>query len=115
MQVFHTKSKITITCNKRLAAYLQQETERLGYQVERNFGTGIELYGTMNDCIPLNLNLRCASQVLYSIKSFEADNPARLYTEIAEIPWEDLIDFSGYFSVVSYVDNQPLPRPYLPT
>ena len=111
MQVFHTKSKIILTCNNRLAPYLRQEVEALGYEIKRAFSTGLELEGTLNDCIPLNLNLRCASQVLYSIKSFTAENPARLYKELLEISWEELIDFTGYFSVSSTVDNETITTP----
>ncbi|MDF3077223.1 MAG: class SAM-dependent methyltransferase [Sphingobacteriaceae bacterium] len=111
MQVFHTKSKIIITCNKRLSPYLHQEVSDLGYTIVRSFSTGVELEGTVTDCIPLNLNLRCASQILYSIKSFTADNPARLYKELMEIAWEELIDFSGYFSVTSNVDNETITTP----
>jgi 23S rRNA G2445 N2-methylase RlmL len=111
MQVFHTKSKIIITCNNRLAPYLRQEVEALGYEIKRAFSTGLELEGTINDCIPLNLNLRCASQVLYSIKAFSAENPARLYKELLEISWEELIDFTGYFSVSSTVDNETITTP----
>ena len=111
MQVFHTKSRIIITCNKRLSTYLQQEVEALGYKIIRSFGTGVELEGTINDCIPLNLNLRCASQVLYLIKSFEAENPARLYKEVLDIEWENVIDFTGYFSVTSNVDNETITTP----
>ena len=111
MQVFHTKSRIIITCNKRLSTYLQQEVEALGYKIIRSFSTGVELEGTINDCIPLNLNLRCASQVLYLIKSFEAENPARLYKEVLDIEWENVIDFTGYFSVTSNVDNETITTP----
>lgn len=111
MQVFHKKSKIIITCNNRLAPYLRQEVEALGYEIKRAFSTGLELEGTINDCIPLNLNLRCASQVLYSIKAFTAENPARLYKELLEISWEELIDFTGYFSVSSNVDNETITTP----
>lgn len=111
MEVFHSKSKIVITCNKRLSFYLNQEIEALGYKADRVFSTGIELSGSITDCIPLNLNLRCASQVLYSIKSFEAENPARLYKEVLELPWEELIDFSGYFSVTSTVNNEHITTP----
>jgi len=111
MQVFHNKSKIIITCNNRLSPYLQREVEALGYKIVRAFSTGVELEGSLNDCIPLNLNLRCASQVLYSIKTFTADNPARLYKELMEIEWEELIDFTGYFSVSSTVDNETITTP----
>jgi 23S rRNA G2445 N2-methylase RlmL len=111
MQVFQNKSKVIITCNNRLASYLSAETEALGYRVIRSFGTGVEVEGSVNDCIPLNLNLRCASQVLYSIKAFTAENPARLYKELLEIAWEDLLDFTGYFSVTSNVDNETITTP----
>ena len=111
MEVFHNKSKIIITCSKRLAPYLEQEINESGLTIVRNSGTAIEMEGTMTDCIPLNLNLRCASQVLYLIKSFTAENPARLYKELMEIPWEELIDFSGYVSVTSNVDNETITTP----
>lgn len=111
MQVFHTKSKIIITCNKRLSPYLQAEVEALGFTPDRVFSTGLELTGTVTDCIKLNLNLRCASQVLYSLKSFIAENPARLYKELVEMEWESLIDFTGYFSVTSNVDNETITTP----
>jgi putative N6-adenine-specific DNA methylase len=111
MQVFHTESKIIITCNNRLSPYLQQEVEALGFKPVRVFKTGIELLGTVTDCIALNLNLRCASQVLYLIKSFNAEDPKKLYDELVIIEWEQLIDFSGYFSVTSTVNNEHILTP----
>ena len=111
MDIFQHKSRIIITCNKRLSPYLQQEVEALGFVPERVFSTGIELNGTVNDCITLNLNLRCASQVLYSLKSFTAADPDELYKELVTIEWENLIDFSGYFSITSNVNNEHIRTP----
>ncbi len=111
MQVFHNKSKVIITCNKRLSPYLQEEVTALGYTIERSFATGVELNITLTECIKLNLNLRCASQILYAIKNFKAVTPDDLYNEIAAIEWEELIDFSGYFSVTSNVDNPNITTP----
>jgi len=111
MQVFHNKSKVIVTCNKRLSPYLQEEVTALGYTIERSFATGVELNITLTECIKLNLNLRCASQILYAIKSFKAVTPDDLYNEIAAIEWEELIDFSGYFSVTSNVDNPNITTP----
>lgn len=111
MQVFHNESKIIITCNKRLSGYLQQEVEELGFKPVRVFQTGVELSGTVADCIPLNLNLRCASQILYLIKSFKAADPQELYDNVVEIEWEKLIDFTGYFSVSSTVNNEHIRTP----
>lgn len=111
MEVFHTENKIILTCNKRLSPYLQQEVEELGFKPVRVFQTGVELQGTVTDCIPLNLNLRCASQVLYLLKSFTAADPQELYNELVTIEWETLIDFSGYFSVTSNVNNEHIRTP----
>jgi putative N6-adenine-specific DNA methylase len=111
MQVFHTENKIIITCNKRLSPYLQQEVEELGFKPVRVFQTGVELLGTVTDCIALNLNLRCASQVLYLIKSFNAEDPKELYDNLVTIEWETLIDFTGYFSVTSTVNNEHILTP----
>jgi len=111
MSVFSTDSKIIITCNKRLSPYLQQEVEALGFTPDRVFPTGIELTGTVNDCITLNLNLRCASQVLYLLKSFTAADPKELYDGLVEIEWEKLIDFTGYFSITSNVNNEHILTP----
>ncbi|ACU02422.1 MULTISPECIES: THUMP domain-containing class I SAM-dependent RNA methyltransferase [Pedobacter] len=111
MQVFHTKSKVIITCNKRLSPYLLDEVKALGYTIVRDFPTGLELNITLTECIKLNLNLRCASQILYSLNSFKANNPEELYRELLDMPWEELIDFSGYFSVTSNVDNPTITTP----
>jgi 23S rRNA G2445 N2-methylase RlmL len=111
MQVFHNKSKVILTCNKRLSPYLVEEVQALGYEIVRDFPTGVELNITLTECIKLNLNLRCASQILYCLNSFKANNPEELYRELVDMPWEDLIDFSGYFSVTSNVDNPTITTP----
>ena len=111
MQVFHTESKIILTCNKRLSSYLKDEVEALGFDIKRTFPTGVELLGTVNDCIPLNLNLRCASQILYSLGSFKAADPNELYDNLVQIEWEKLIDFAGYFTVTSNVNNEHILTP----
>ena len=105
MKVFTTPSRIIITCNKRLSPYLQREVIDLGFIPERTFSTGVELNGTVNDCIRLNLNLRCASQVLYSLKEFEANSPDEVYSTLIKMAWEELIPEDGYLSVTSTVDH----------
>jgi len=72
MSVFTTKANVVITCHKRIVPYLEQEVLNLGFEIEERFVTGLKLFITLNDCIKLNLNLRCASQVLYSLQAFKA-------------------------------------------
>lgn len=105
MHSFNKPSRITITCSKRLAPYLQQEITQLNYKPISTFATGVTLSGSLNDCIRLNLNLRCASQVYYSLKSFQCNDPEELYDIISTIQWENIIDSKGYFSVTSTVNN----------
>ena len=75
------------------------------FKPERVFKTGVELKGTLQDCIKLNLNLRCASQVLFSLKEFEANNADDLYKTLIDYPWENILNVDGYFSISSNVDN----------
>ena len=105
MQIFTTKSRIVITCHKWLSPALQSEVIALGYEVEQAGQTSVTLIGTVKDCIKLNLHLRCASQVMYSLKSFPCNNPDELYNELVSIHWEELIAPDGYFSVTSNVSN----------
>ncbi|MEP6949507.1 MAG: class I SAM-dependent RNA methyltransferase [Ginsengibacter sp.] len=105
MPYFKQPGRIIITCNKRLSPFLRQETEELGFEIIRTFSTGIELTGTLNDCIRLNLNLRCASQVLFSLQSFPCNSPGQLYEEASKIEWEAIFVRDGYFSVTGTVDH----------
>ncbi|MFT3843952.1 MAG: class I SAM-dependent RNA methyltransferase [Lacibacter sp.] len=105
MNLFTTPSSITITCHKRIAPYLEKEVLELGFEIEEAFVTGVKLKGTMNDCIKLNLNLRCASQVLYSLRTFSAVNADDVYSYVKNYPWENILPHPGYFSVTSNVSN----------
>jgi putative N6-adenine-specific DNA methylase len=105
MNLFTSKAIIIVTCPKRLSPFLEEEVKELGFSIEETFITGVRLTGTMNDCIKLNLNLRCASQVLYSLKKFEATDADAVYRNLVAFPWEDILPDPGYFSVTSNVSN----------
>ena len=105
MSLYTTAAPITITCNKRLAPYVELEVKELGFAIEETFVTGVRINGTINDCIKLNLNLRCASQVLYSLRRFDAVNADDVYKNLVSLPWETILPDNGYFSVTSNVIN----------
>ena len=105
MNVYTTNAPITITCHKRITPFLAQEVAALGFVIEEQFVTGVKLTGSVNDCIKLNLNLRCASQVLYSLKKFEATDADTIYKQLVDYPWENILPNPGYFSVTSNVNN----------
>src|SRR5690606_10400224 len=100
---FQRTSRIIVTCSKRLASYLEMELVGLGYRPVRVFQTGVELRGSLDDCMVLNLNLRCASQVLYSIAELTVRDPEALYQGLVRFPWETLISSDDYFSVTANV------------
>ena len=108
MQIFETSSRIIITCSNRLSPYLEKEVKELGFIPVRIFKTGVELKGTLKDCIKLNLNLRCASQVLFSVAEFRAFNADDLYKVLLQMEWENIIPAEGYFSITSNVDNETI-------
>jgi putative N6-adenine-specific DNA methylase len=106
MSLFNTIAPITITCHKRVAPYLTKEVESLGYTNLTTFITGVTFEGTLIDCIRLNLNLRCASQILYTLLEFKASHPDELYEELSECPWEDIIPEDAHLSITSNVMNE---------
>lgn len=105
MNLFTDKAVIIITCPKRLSPWLEKEVRELGFDIRETFITGVRLTGNINDCIKLNLNLRCASQVLYSLKKFEAKNADDIYNNLVDHPWENILPDPGYFSITSNVNN----------
>ena len=105
MNLYTTQGPVTITCHKRLAPFLEKEVKELGFSVEETFVTGLKLTASVNDCIRLNLHLRCASQVLYSLKAFKALDADAIYAQLLQYPWEELLPVGGYFSITSNVNN----------
>ncbi len=105
MDIFNKKARVIITCSKRLSPYLEREVSELGFATERTFQTGVELSATVNECIRLNLNLRCASQILYSLKTFPANSPDDVYKNVRKYPWEEILPEDGYFTVTNQVDH----------
>ncbi|MDR3716853.1 MAG: class I SAM-dependent RNA methyltransferase [Puia sp.] len=108
MSLYTALSTVTVTCHKRLTPYLEGEVRELGFDIEDVFVTGVRLRATLNDCIRLNLNLRCASQVLYSLKQFEAPDANAVYSHLLSWPWEDILEGDGHFSVTSNVLNDTI-------
>lgn len=108
MSFFNESAPLVVTCNKRLASYVAQEVTALGFAPEEVFTTGLRLSGTLNDCIRLNLSLRCASQVLYKLHQCDATNADTLYKELKAYPWETVLPRDGYFSVTSHVQQETI-------
>lgn len=105
MSIFRRPSTILVTCPKRLSGYLRAEIEALDMEPLRELVTGVELVGTLDDAMRLNLHVRTGHRVLYLVGAFEALTPGAMYDGVAALPWEEFIPNDGYLSVISSVDT----------
>lgn len=108
MADFAKESSIVITCPKNITPVLAREVEELGYQITNTGFAFVEINGSLNDCMRLNLWLRTAHKVLYKLKDFMALGPDLLYDNLKLINWEDYISEEGYFTVTSKVLNDKI-------
>jgi len=106
MADFNAVSTISLTCPLHLEKFLKQELLELGYEPKNFRPAGMEIEGTLIDCMRLNLNLRYAHRVHYLVKQIPARNDRELYRELKKIPWEEYISATGYVSVTSSVDQK---------
>lgn len=105
MSLFVKESIITLSCPRKLAPYLRQETEALGFRTRDFRETGLDVHGTLNDCIGLNLQLRTAHRVHYLLSEAKADTPDQLYNWLVNLPWETWIPRNGSIAVTSRVSH----------
>lgn len=101
-------SLLIITCSPGITPYLAQEIRDLGFAVGRTTETTVETEGTLKDCMRLNMHLRTAYRVLYTLDRFRARNPNQLYNTLIEIPWERYIDPNGYISIDRSVETSTI-------
>ena len=99
------KNKILITCAKGITPFLREELIMLGFPVTSETIAGIEIEGTMDDTLRLNLLLRTGHRVLFLLRKFSAEDADDLYRAVSDIDWEEYIAGDGYVCVTSSVDN----------
>ncbi|MBO6535744.1 MAG: class I SAM-dependent RNA methyltransferase [Balneolaceae bacterium] len=108
MADFSQSSTISITCPKGMVPFLKTELVLLGFVIRKTRLAGVEIDGTLDDCMFLNLTLRCAHRIHYQLKSFKARNAEELAEELKSVPWEDYIDKHGYVSLTSFINNRTI-------
>lgn len=99
---------IVVTCPKETPQYLAAEIQKLGYTVDAIHRAGVELQGTLDDCMRLNLWLRTAHRVLYKLGGWKCKLTDEMYEKIKEVAWEEIIDADGYVSVISSVKTSAI-------
>ncbi|MDX1590492.1 MAG: class I SAM-dependent RNA methyltransferase [Balneolaceae bacterium] len=105
MANFDKTGIISITCPMGLAPFLIREVKEMGYEPKETRDTGVEIEGSLNDCIRLNFWLRTAHRVHFLLDEKRIDNPDKLRNWLKLFPWEEWIPNDGYVSVTSRVDH----------
>jgi len=106
MSNFTRKSTISVSCPLEMSGWLSREVQDLGFQPKNIRPTGLDLEGSLNDCIRLNFWLRTAHRVHYLIRESPRINDAdQLYTWLNRMQWEKYIPSDGYLSVTSRIDH----------
>jgi len=131
MQVFHNKSKIIITCSKRLSPYLQQEVTELGFNTIRNFSTGAEhaivkgdelhlsnvIFNLMDNAIKyskdepeINISTQNSGKnLVIRVRDngigMNRDQLSKIFDQFYRIPTGNLHDVKGFGLGLSYVSN----------
>ena len=88
--------------------FLTSELSDLGFPVKKKRLAGVEISGTLEDCMKLNLMLKTAHRVHYQLKEMKAANAEELQEELKTIRWEEYIDKHGYVSITSFIKNKTI-------
>lgn len=102
------KANIFVICAPEISEILHNEIKALGFSESTKQRLGVQLYGSFEDTMYLNLHLRTANKVLWEVGKFYASTPEQMYHRATALPWEDEIDVDGYFNIDSYVKNDTI-------
>jgi putative N6-adenine-specific DNA methylase len=105
------RRRILVSCAKGVAPLLARELDALGFgdRVERP--AGVETSGAFEDTLRLNLHLRTAQRVLYTVAEFGARTADDLYRALVRVPWEEYVPADGYVRVASSVRTPEIRDP----
>ena len=105
MNIWGKKSRIVVTCAKGIVPYLKEELRLLEFPILSEGMASVEIEGTMDDAMRLNLFIRTGHRILFFLERFRARHPDELYRAVSEMKCETLIPEDGYLCVTSTVDN----------
>ena len=106
---------IVLSCANCLAPWVKREVCELGYKIIDEADNIVVVKGAMRDVLRLNLCLRTAHRVLVPLLRARCRHIRELYSLVASIDWENLIETESYFSVFSVVNNDTIRDTRLPS
>lgn len=90
---------LVCTCAFGLESILKKELYKLGYTPAASSDGAIEIQGTNDDILMLNMSLRCCDRVLLHMGTAKAETFDELFGAASAIAWEDIIVKDGKFDV----------------
>ncbi len=114
VDLWQESGEISLACAFGLAPYASREAKGLGYRIIREDESSVVVAGTMCDAMRLNLWLRTATRVLWSVGEFQAKTIEHLYHHVASLPWEAWLAGDGFFTVHGAVRNDTVRDTRLP-
>lgn len=115
MTDFSKNGRILITCAKAMPPWLSMELKERGFPIVTELDSGVVTTGSLADTMKLNISLRTAHRVLFSVKEFQAPTAEHLYSKTLEVPWEEYIPADGYLCINSAVRNETINDPRFAT
>lgn len=109
MADFSQQSTILVTSPKGVAPILAAELAGLGHQQCRELTAGVEIRGSLEDCMALNLQVRTGHRVLWQLDRFRCHHPDELLQRVVDLPWEDYVS-PDVLLTTSAVANTPTIR-----
>ncbi len=90
---------LVCTCAFGLESVLKKELRALGYTPSGASDGAVEVAGTAEDVLVLNMSLRCCNRVLLHMGMAPAETFDALYDAAYNLPWEDVVAKDGKFDV----------------
>lgn len=89
-----------------LEPVLARELLKLGAQNIQQHNRAVSFEGDLGFMYKANISLRTALRILKPIYTFKADNEARLYGQIFQMPWENYFGIENTFAIDSTVNSK---------
>ncbi len=103
-----------MTTFRGLAEAVEREVVALGFAPQKRHATGVELAGTLRDCLRLCLHLRTALNVQWLLDEFPCAGAEELFRRARSLPWEELVPADGYLHVDSRVEHESIKNTMFP-
>lgn len=108
MSDWKVTAPVFVSCPLYFPPVLAEEIRNLGFTVTGQTDNGVRLNASLSDCMKLNLWLRTAHHVYWSLGKSTIQDAEQLYRWAKEMPWELWISPNSSVTVVASVRNDTI-------